>query len=171
MIRKLPALFTADTVYDLDDAEVRKIAGESGEVVTEQARLTQKLKVLQDGLHSLKRLEKRGTGNMQRNLTPVLAMTPESTRSSSREMTVTDLAGEDEEGPEPEPKPEPALTPAIGQPMFDFPDFDAKLAFPSEPSPNHVVSWPGDEDAGGAKRQKKPCRSKRAKASLQSCEG
>lgn len=66
LIQKLPTLFNADTVYDLQDADVQGLAGESKEVLEERARVMQKLKVLQSSLHDLKRLDKYGAAQSQR---------------------------------------------------------------------------------------------------------
>lgn len=57
LLQKLPDLFTADSVYDLEDNHVRGLAGESNETVMERARLAQKLKVLENGLHCLRQLD------------------------------------------------------------------------------------------------------------------
>lgn len=66
LIRKLPTIFNAETVYDLQDANIQDLAGESKAVVEERARVMQKLQLLQNSLHDLKRLDKHGAVYSQR---------------------------------------------------------------------------------------------------------
>ncbi|KAI6082444.1 P-loop containing nucleoside triphosphate hydrolase protein [Hypoxylon rubiginosum] len=58
LIQRLPDLLTPEVIYDLTDAEVRRIAGESHKSTSERARATGKLRVLGDGMAELKRLKK-----------------------------------------------------------------------------------------------------------------
>lgn len=66
LIQKLPAIFTADTVYGMQDTDVQCLAGESKKVVEERARVMQKLELLQNSLYDLKRLDKHGAATSQR---------------------------------------------------------------------------------------------------------
>lgn len=68
LIQKLPTLFMADTVYDLEDTTIHGLAGESNEVVEEREKAAQKLKLLQNCLHDLKRLDKYGATHSQRTV-------------------------------------------------------------------------------------------------------
>ncbi|TPX18648.1 uncharacterized protein E0L32_002505 [Thyridium curvatum] len=56
LLRKLPSLFDAATVYDLTDDDVRSLAAESEETTRTRAQYQEKLNVLEEGLHDLKRL-------------------------------------------------------------------------------------------------------------------
>ena len=58
----------ADTVYDLEDSMIQGLAGESNDVVEERAKAAQKLKLLQNCLHDLKRLDKYGATHSQRTV-------------------------------------------------------------------------------------------------------
>ncbi|KAF2703656.1 hypothetical protein K504DRAFT_443514 [Pleomassaria siparia CBS 279.74] len=57
LIQKLPSLFTPETVHDLDEDEVNRLAGESKETTEERIKCTEKLAILDGGLHDLKRLD------------------------------------------------------------------------------------------------------------------
>lgn len=57
LIQKLPTLSMADTVYDLEDAKIQGLAEVSKEVIEERMKAAQKLKLLQNCLHDLKRLD------------------------------------------------------------------------------------------------------------------
>lgn len=58
LIVKLPFLFTADTVFELQDTDLENLARESDEVADERDRSSQKLRILQDGLSRLQRHDK-----------------------------------------------------------------------------------------------------------------
>ncbi|KAI6080250.1 P-loop containing nucleoside triphosphate hydrolase protein [Hypoxylon rubiginosum] len=58
LIQQLPDLLAPEAIYDLTDAEVRRIAGESHESTVERARTTDKLRILESGMAELKRLKK-----------------------------------------------------------------------------------------------------------------
>ncbi|KAJ5790010.1 uncharacterized protein N7518_007021 [Penicillium psychrosexuale] len=63
LIQKLPTLFMADTVYDLQDTDVQGLASEGKEVVEERTRAMQKLERLQNCLRDLKRFDKHGSAH------------------------------------------------------------------------------------------------------------
>lgn len=58
LMKKLPQILTAQTVNDLDDTTVHAIAGETEESRVERAQAAEKLKVLEDTLGVLRRLER-----------------------------------------------------------------------------------------------------------------
>lgn len=63
LIQKLPTLFMADTVYDMQDTDVQGLASEGKEVVEERTRAMQKLERLQTCLRDLKRFDKHGSAH------------------------------------------------------------------------------------------------------------
>ncbi|KAI1121098.1 hypothetical protein F5Y10DRAFT_288917 [Nemania abortiva] len=50
LIQELPGLLAPEVIYDLTDAEVQRVAGESQESAAERARATEKLHVLENGI-------------------------------------------------------------------------------------------------------------------------
>ncbi|RWQ94531.1 P-loop containing nucleoside triphosphate hydrolase protein [Paecilomyces variotii] len=58
LIQKLPCLFSPETVSRLQNADVGRLAGESDESSAERSRLSEKLNALEQGLRSLKVLDK-----------------------------------------------------------------------------------------------------------------
>jgi hypothetical protein len=52
-LQKLPSLFSAGDVFDMDDATVATLASESEESLKERTRCSEKLKILEDGLRAL----------------------------------------------------------------------------------------------------------------------
>lgn len=57
ILNKLADTFSPDTVMGLDDALTTKIAAETTDSSIERARATTKLKILEDGLRTLNRLD------------------------------------------------------------------------------------------------------------------
>ena len=63
LLEKLPGILSPEVVVGLDDETVKDIAGESEESQAERASSTKKLKILQDTLRILRRLDRhRSTG-------------------------------------------------------------------------------------------------------------
>jgi len=60
LVQKLPTLFSSDTVCDMDEKAITDLAEESKESVSERVRVAEKLKVLEEGMAQLTRLN-RGT--------------------------------------------------------------------------------------------------------------
>ncbi|KAI1097972.1 P-loop containing nucleoside triphosphate hydrolase protein [Jackrogersella minutella] len=58
LIAKLPGLFTPESVFELDDEAVTRIAGESWETADERKFLTEKMEILSSGMTELQRLSK-----------------------------------------------------------------------------------------------------------------
>ena len=58
LIQKLSGLLSPETIFDLADADLQRIAGESDESTAERVRATEKLEVLESGMAELKRLKK-----------------------------------------------------------------------------------------------------------------
>jgi hypothetical protein len=58
LIQILPVIFSSDFVCDLSDEEVGRLAGESPEMSTERSRVTDKKRVLIEGLTQLTNLNK-----------------------------------------------------------------------------------------------------------------
>lgn len=56
LINKLPHLFQAESVLDLKDEEVARVAGETAEAAAERDRCSEKLAILEDGRRDLIRL-------------------------------------------------------------------------------------------------------------------
>ncbi|KAG5993869.1 hypothetical protein E4U43_003379 [Claviceps pusilla] len=56
LINKLPHLFRAESVLDLKDEEVARVAGETAEAAAERDRCSEKLAILEDGRRDLIRL-------------------------------------------------------------------------------------------------------------------
>ncbi|KAG5981785.1 hypothetical protein E4U55_002563 [Claviceps digitariae] len=63
LINKLPNLFQAESVLDLTDEEIARMAGETAEAATERESCTEKLAILQAGRSALIKLATRGTIN------------------------------------------------------------------------------------------------------------
>ena len=63
LMQQLPTLFMPETIFDLDDNVIRRIAAESDESVAERERSTRRLRILETGLRDLGRLN-----NHPRNL-------------------------------------------------------------------------------------------------------
>jgi hypothetical protein len=57
LIEKLPALFSAEDVLDIDDTMVVILASEDEESSAERTRCNEKLKVLEDGLKELRSVQ------------------------------------------------------------------------------------------------------------------
>ncbi|KAK0822939.1 hypothetical protein LTR73_008904 [Friedmanniomyces endolithicus] len=55
LLEGLKDAFTAQTVMGLEDGLVQKIAAENQDSVTERTRTQEKLRILEDGLHTLNR--------------------------------------------------------------------------------------------------------------------
>jgi hypothetical protein len=51
-------VLSPDTVYNLDNLSAQKLAGESEELAAERVCLVEKLRLLEDGLRGLRRLDK-----------------------------------------------------------------------------------------------------------------
>ena len=64
-MKRLPNIFTAQTVNTLDDAVVQEIAGETEESIEERRQATDKLKALEKTLNILQRLEPYRPKGMQ----------------------------------------------------------------------------------------------------------
>lgn len=58
LMKRLPQILTTQTVNALDDAMVESIAGETEASRTERMQATEKLKVLEETLDVLRRLER-----------------------------------------------------------------------------------------------------------------
>ncbi len=58
LVSKLPTLFTTETVFNLTDEAVARIAAESWETANERTFLTEKMGILQSGMLELRRLSK-----------------------------------------------------------------------------------------------------------------
>ncbi|KAG6008281.1 hypothetical protein E4U21_004743 [Claviceps maximensis] len=56
LVHKLPHLFQAESVLDLKDDEIARLAGETSEAAAERDRCTEKLAILEDGKRDLIRL-------------------------------------------------------------------------------------------------------------------
>lgn len=63
LISQLPSLFLSESILDLSDDEVIRMANESDSASIERARCAEKLAVLEDGKNDLKRLESHRTLN------------------------------------------------------------------------------------------------------------
>lgn len=61
LLEKLPSILSTDTVLNLTDEEVQRIAGESAESMEERAQATRKLAVLEEAMKELKRLKMHRT--------------------------------------------------------------------------------------------------------------
>jgi hypothetical protein len=55
LLHKLPKLFTVDKRYELSDEQIKKMAAETYEARVERAEVTDKLKVLQTGMATLRK--------------------------------------------------------------------------------------------------------------------
>jgi hypothetical protein len=56
LIQRLPTLFTPETVFNLDEDVIQRIAAESEESAAERERSTRRLRILETGLRDLSRL-------------------------------------------------------------------------------------------------------------------
>lgn len=55
-LAKLSGIFSTDVVCDLSDDDLRRLVGESAGIGKERSRLTEKLRVLEEGLLQLNKL-------------------------------------------------------------------------------------------------------------------
>lgn len=145
LLEGLKGAFTAETVMHLDDGLVRKIAAENQESVTERIRTQEKLRILEDGLHTLNRYRRS-----QHNGKLKLLVQANAYLKPANELTVTDadINGRDQDAHETEDTFEnPASSPndefvndtktAIGQESIRD-DWNAENA--SSPSSKNPVS-------------------------------
>lgn len=56
LIQKLPSIFSSDVICDLTDEQVGMLAGESADMSIERSHMTEKRKLLQEGLTQLGKL-------------------------------------------------------------------------------------------------------------------
>ncbi len=59
-MQKLPNILSPDVVYQLPEEEIKRIASENEEIMSERLRLSEKLSILENGLNELNRLKKYG---------------------------------------------------------------------------------------------------------------
>ncbi|KJZ70525.1 hypothetical protein HIM_10069 [Hirsutella minnesotensis 3608] len=58
LVQRLPEIISTNAICDLDDEDVCRLAGESPETSAERVRLAEKIRVLEEGLERLKRLNR-----------------------------------------------------------------------------------------------------------------
>ena len=57
LVRRLPLVLSSDLICDLSDDDVQRLAVESPDIAPERMRMTEKLRILQEGLTQLTRLD------------------------------------------------------------------------------------------------------------------
>ena len=57
LVRRLPLVLSSDLICDLSDDDVQRLAVESPDIAPERLRMTEKLRILQEGLTQLTTLD------------------------------------------------------------------------------------------------------------------
>ena len=68
IIDKLSSIFSSDVICDMTDDDINELAGEGPETVAQRKYLTEKLKVLEEGMEKLKKLGRLSNGRPEREV-------------------------------------------------------------------------------------------------------